>query len=61
MPAKALRRLKRVRRWMLITEVRCRECGAWFEAKRLMTNAKYCPQPAQCRMQASKRRVSRRK
>ena len=46
----AVQSVRRVRRVVEITEHRCQWCGEWFETRR--SDARYCPQPRICRLQA---------
>jgi len=48
-------RTRKVRRVTEITEHKCEWCGRWFETS--MANARWCPQPKTCRVQAWKERA----
>ena len=54
---KAQSRTRKVRRLVEITEHRCLWCGEWFET--LRADARYCPQPKICRLQAHRARLKK--
>jgi hypothetical protein len=49
------RRTRTVHRRVEILEHRCQYCGQWFETRR--DDARYCPQPARCRVYAYRQRA----